>query len=83
MKTNRGSHGRSIVDERGACKAYVKLVGVQALGSSIRDVGGNNLELGVNIRARARAERYSANIVEILNRNTSDLERSEFGRIAI
>lgn len=71
-----GCHARSIIDEGGACKADVELIGIQALGSRIRDVGGKNLELGVDVRRCARAQRYVVDCVEILRRNTSDLGSS-------
>jgi len=36
-------------------------------------VGGKNLELGVDVRRCARAQRYVVDCIEILRRNSSDL----------
>ena len=52
------------------------MVGIQALGSCIRDVGGKNLKLGVDVRRCARTQRYVVDCIEILRRNASDLEGS-------
>jgi len=67
---NLGCHGRGIINKCGTCKADVELVGIQALGGCIRDMGGNNLELGINVRRCARTQRYVVDAIEILQRNT-------------
>jgi hypothetical protein len=45
-------------------------------------VGGENLELGVDVRSCARAQRDVVDCVEILVKNTSNLGSSNLGRKA-